>query len=218
MLNYEAVILPTNLLLINNYLESESTGKSTYCRLSQSILRKSMSGNSIDSSRFCISWILSAWLSNVNFCFIDFIESRNHRTAWVGRDLKPIQFQPPPPSHHELGCYPSHQAAQSPIQPVLEHFQEWGSYKPCLWGIWFWFLSLMYHTPLTHMHAPLPPPQHAPSLPGEASLHDHSVQSSSSRWIPGPRSLSPDLCFWYSCCHWKQKHVNKWGYTPIKCV
>ena len=97
MLNYEAVILPTNLLLINNYLESESTGKSTYCRLSQSILRKSMSGNSIDSSRFCISWILSAWLSNVNFCFIDFIESRNHRTAWVGRDLKPIQFHPPPP-------------------------------------------------------------------------------------------------------------------------
>uniref|UniRef100_A0A8B9TVM6 Fibrinogen C-terminal domain-containing protein n=1 Tax=Anas platyrhynchos TaxID=8839 RepID=A0A8B9TVM6_ANAPL len=41
--------------------------------------------------------------------------------AWVGRDLKPFQFQPLPWARP----LPPAQAAQSPIQPGLEHFQGW---------------------------------------------------------------------------------------------
>ena len=156
MLNYEAVILPTNLLLINNYLESESTGKSTYCRLSQSILRKSMSGNSIDSSRFCISWILSAWLSNVNFCFIDFIESRNHRTAWVGRDLKPIQFQTPPPPTMSWAAIHHIRLPRAPFNLSLNTSRNGAATNP-VYGVFDfdsypWCTTLPSHTCMPHYH------------------------------------------------------------------
>lgn len=49
--------------------------------------------------------------------------SYNHRMGWVGRDLKDQTWT------HSLGWVPSpkhlplHQAAQSPTQPSLEHFQ-----------------------------------------------------------------------------------------------
>lgn len=112
-------------------------------------------------------WVLNAWLSSVNFFFIDFIESQNHRQPWVGRDLKDHSVPNPLPW---VGLPAIISGRQGPIQPVLEHLQEWGRYKPYLWRIWFWFWSLVYHIPLTHMHAPLPLPQHALSLSGEASL------------------------------------------------
>ena len=42
--------------------------------------------------------------------------------AWIGRDLK--DHVVPNPCHEE-GCHPSDQAAQGPIQPVLEHLKGW---------------------------------------------------------------------------------------------
>ncbi|KAM4790430.1 uncharacterized protein ACIQIH_003598 isoform 1-T1 [Cyanocitta cristata] len=45
-------------------------------------------------------------------------------TEWFGFEgtLRIIEFQPP---YHGQGHLPLHQIAQSPIQPDLQHFQEW---------------------------------------------------------------------------------------------
>ncbi|KAK4808149.1 hypothetical protein QYF61_000129 [Mycteria americana] len=48
---------------------------------------------------------------------------KTSKLVWVGRDLK--DHRVPPPCHGQ-GCLPLEQAAQSPIQPGLEHFQGWG--------------------------------------------------------------------------------------------
>jgi len=50
--------------------------------------------------------------------------SENDRTVWVGRDLN---THPIPIPGHGQGCSPPAQAAQSPIQPGLEHLQRWGT-------------------------------------------------------------------------------------------
>jgi len=56
-----------------------------------------------------------------------FIESQNHRLAWVGRDPKD---HPVPNLGHRQGQQPPYlvldEAAQGPIQPGLEHPQGWG--------------------------------------------------------------------------------------------
>ena len=52
---------------------------------------------------------------------------RNHRTAWVGRDLK---AHPVSTLCHGQGCDPADQAAQGPIQPGLECLQGWGLTTP----------------------------------------------------------------------------------------
>jgi len=46
--------------------------------------------------------------------------------VWVGRDLKDHLVPPP---RHGQGHLPLEQAAQSPIQPGLEHCQEGGSHS-----------------------------------------------------------------------------------------
>ena len=50
--------------------------------------------------------------------------TQNHRMAWVGRDLRDHEFQPP---LSQAGLQPPHlildQAAQSPLKPGLEHLQ-----------------------------------------------------------------------------------------------
>jgi len=43
--------------------------------------------------------------------------------AWVGRDLT---AHPGPTLCHRQDCHPPAQAAQGPIQLVLEHLQGWG--------------------------------------------------------------------------------------------
>ena len=52
-----------------------------------------------------------------------FIESQNHRTAWVEKDYN---APPVPTPCYVQGCQPADQAAQSHIQPGLECLQGWG--------------------------------------------------------------------------------------------
>ena len=51
------------------------------------------------------------------------MESRNYRMPWVGRAIKD---HPPPTQMLWAGCHPLDQTLQGPIQPGLEHLQEWG--------------------------------------------------------------------------------------------
>jgi len=50
-------------------------------------------------------------------------ESKNHRKAYVGRELEDHLLPTP---YHRQGCHPPTQGAQNPIQSGLEHLQGWG--------------------------------------------------------------------------------------------
>jgi len=52
-----------------------------------------------------------------------FVESQ--RGLGLEGTLKPIHFNPEP----RVGCPPSAQAAQGPIQPGLQHLQGWGTHN-----------------------------------------------------------------------------------------